>query len=656
MLVLVSAQMGCQSWRSGARVKHEKAIRNQTDSMVAAECALAHAAQLEEQGNPQCLEFYYQSATAIWPDVELKIIQCGKPTGRAAEIYQNAITKLIVVGQKQKRFHPSEGLRLQIDSRPVTIPIAYHGFPWRPEDFDCLQPVCETKSKDLKTWYRCNGLGVPFIAFHHRRPCEKFRAEKQPFPATLVLYPTPVKQNDTNGIAPPNGPRQFGFALADPLRVSRLKLEKTEAEIARDQSSSLAYRLSNDPKNAFESFVQPGNNESSQGLYMIEPYQPGKIPVVFVHGLLSSPTTWANAANEMRARTDLMARYQIWAFDYPTGEPFLSSAASLRHQLRQIQLYLDPTCQDPAMSQMVVVGHSMGGLVSKLLVTHSGTELWDSVSCRPFDEVKMTPEVRSDLAPSFFFEPTPMVRRVVFMGTPHRGSPWARRPIGRIGAKLVEEPSEWTAQHRRLVEENPNVFSEEFERRIPTSIDLLKPKSPLLAGINRLPFSQHVKLHSIIGCGYWMCGAGDSDRVVPVSSARLTQVESEKRVRAKHGQVNETAKAVDEMFAIFREHVRQWDAQQTNNRPAGDESTDSDKNKEGRLPAKNDAQARISDWNRTDLQSFDIEDDELHDETWNVSPRNGSSKGLLIHPASNHGWNARSRKRPNNDQILQHPN
>jgi pimeloyl-ACP methyl ester carboxylesterase len=318
-----------------------------------------------------------------------------------------------------------------------------------------------------------------------------------------------------------------------------------------------------------KAFIHPGASSENLGLFLTEPYQRGKIPLLFVHGLLSDPLTWGNVANELRADPDLMARYQIWGFEYATGEPFLKSAALLRRQLREVRAQLDPTGCDPALSQMVLVGHSMGGLVSKLQVTHSGSELWKSVSCRSLEELSMNRETYDALAESFYFEPSASVAKVVFMGTPHRGSPWARRPIGRLGAKLVEEPSSREDMHRQLIRDNPDVFSEEFTKRIPTSIDLLRADSPLLQCIDRLPIDERVQLHTILGTGYWMLGGGNSDSVVPVTSARHPNAVSEKSIHTKHTHVNEDPEAIKELFCILRQHVLQMPPSKHSVRPTG---------------------------------------------------------------------------------------
>ena len=546
LLVLIAPLAGCQLHRDSAR-RDRRVVPDSTPSatMAAAECAFKQAIELEKKCEALCVDYFYQAATQAWPDLEQQFVNGGIPSGRAAEIYHTALCKLIQNGQRHCRFNPASGLQLETSTGPVTIPITYQGFPWRPDEFDQLLTVNETFSKELKTWYRCEGLGVATVAIHNRRKCEKFRRQQQAFAATVILRPV-IREHCPTG--------QFEFVFADPLRISALNMGATSVAIERDPTAPIAYRISQKDRANLKEFIHPGATTENSGLFLMEPYQPGKIPLLFVHGLLSDPFTWANAANELRAHPELMARYQIWGFEYATGEPFLASAAVLRRQLREVRSQVDPTGSDPALDQMVLVGHSMGGLVSKLLVTHSGTELWDSVSCRPMEELSMDRETYARLADSFYFEPSPSVTRVVFMGTPHRGSPWARRPIGRFGAKLVEEPSSTEDMHRRLIRDNPNVFSKEFTKRIPTSIDLLRTDSPLLESMDRLPVAERVRLHTILGSGYWMLGGGNSDRVVPVSSARHPSAISEKSVHTKHTDVNEAPEAIEELFCILKQH------------------------------------------------------------------------------------------------------
>ncbi len=253
----------------------------------------------------------------------------------------------------------------------------------------------------------------------------------------------------------------------------------------------------------------------------------------------------------MRPCRDIL---QLWAYEYPTGEAFLRSAAMLREQLHDARQQLDPAWQDPALDQMVLIGHSMGGLISKLQVTYSGAALWDSIAQRPLETICTDAITRYELARMFFFAPHPQVKRVVFMGTPHRGSVWARRLVGRLASALVTEPAVQEARHRQLIADNPGVFSPELRRRIPTSLDLLETDSLLLQAMDTLPVSSGVFVHSIIGTGCRLLGSGPADGVVSVDSARHAG-HSEKFVDARHQELHRHPAAVAEIVRILREHA-----------------------------------------------------------------------------------------------------
>ena len=159
-----------------------------------------------------------------------------------------------------------------------------------------------------------------------------------------------------------------------------------------DLTTPLAYFLSNPEMNldtATEGLLEPGRSAEKacrallkkqpsrpiEGLYMVQPYEPGKIPVLMVHGLWSSPMTWMEMFNDLRSQPEIRDHYQFWFYLYPTGQPFWLSAAQLRHDLAKVRDMLDPSHEEPALDQMVLIGHSMGGLVSRLQTLPSGDDL-----------------------------------------------------------------------------------------------------------------------------------------------------------------------------------------------------------------------------------------------------------------------------------------
>ena len=173
-----------------------------------------------------------------------------------------------------------------------------------------------------------------------------------------------------------------------------------------DLTTPLAYFLANSNLGDITDiigFVRGDHIRSQTGIRMLAPYQPGKIPVVLVHGLLSSPLTWAPVMNDLQADPVLRERYQFWYYYYPTGAPYLASAAELRRQLEQLRQEVDPRHQDPALDNMVFVGHSMGGLISKLMTMDSDDDFWHLVSDEPIDRLKMPENARTELQQTFLF-------------------------------------------------------------------------------------------------------------------------------------------------------------------------------------------------------------------------------------------------------------
>ncbi len=518
------------------------------DSLFQTELLFARAIQHEANGCEQCVDYYFQAATSAWAVSQSQLANTGQILGRAGQIYRESLQKLIVTGQQYRRLNPRNGLQVFVDGGSQFVPVVHQGFVRETNEFDCLMPMESTGTKKLENIYRCEGLGVSIVVQHCGTAAERFRRDQQSFAATAVLRPAGF----ASGLS-----GHYVLELLDPLRVNSIDELGRRVAIVRDISAPIVYLLENQQTKPIEAFLHPGGTRTKSKLFMIEPYQPEKIPLVFVHGLLSDPLTWANIANELMARPELLKRYQLWGFEYATGAPFLVSAADMRDQLGQAQAALNPNGIDVAFSQMVLVGHSMGGLISKLQITESGDQLWQSVSICPLNMIATSDDTRNRLARAFYFGPSDSVAKVIYMGTPHRGSPWARRPVGLIGAMLVEEPSSTEAQHRNLVFNNPGVFSREFEKRVPTSIDLLRPDSQLLLAIDRLYVANGVQEHSIIGTFRPMLIAGKSDGVVPVSSAMRPGAQSEILVRAKHTDIPDKQESVEELVRILWQHACQ---------------------------------------------------------------------------------------------------
>src|SRR5262249_51377045 len=157
-------------------------------------------------------------------------------------------------------------------------------------------------------------------------------------------------------------------------------------------------------------------------LVALRPYRPGLIPVVFVHGTASSAGRWAQLYNELDNDPRIHDHYQFWFFSYETGNPIAYSAMLLREALEDAVKRLDPEGKDPARRQLVVIGHSQGGLLTKALVVEPGDRFWRNVSNKPLEDLHLSGETTDLLRRALLFHPLPFVRRVIFVSTPHHGS------------------------------------------------------------------------------------------------------------------------------------------------------------------------------------------------------------------------------------------
>jgi pimeloyl-ACP methyl ester carboxylesterase len=541
---------------------------------MAAEHAYATAMHLLEQQSPACVDHFYRAAAYCWAEMELQVQQSSQCDSRTASLYCSSLQSIVEQGTVFRRLDSRQGLNLCIRDRWRWVPIHSIGFVRDPNSFASISTVGDYSTDKLNHLYRFEGIGIPSLISGVRPHGVSFQRRNTIFASTLLLRRPFGQQPPTSDIhakvedgnrteafrsdaIEPDVDDSFTLELVDPLRVTTISCADAMVPVHRDISAPLAKALETTDRNYLQEFLQPGvTSPDEQGLFTLEPYRPGKIPVIFVHGLLSDRLTWANMVNEIAGRPEFLSRFQPWNFEYPTGEPFLKSAANLRHQLREIVEHVDPEGHDPALRQIVLIGHSMGGLISDAQISSSADRLWCSISNQPFEQTIVQEEYRDRLQEAFFFEPSPNVTRVVFIGAPHRGSGMANRFIGRLAASLVKEPAEVKEAHRQLIGNNPGVFSSEFSRRIPTSIDLLDPNSNLLQTLTDLPKSNQTVYHSIIGNSHWSLTEGKSDGVVPVDSAYLPGAATNKYVATKHSKLPQDPEVIEEVLAILDLHYR----------------------------------------------------------------------------------------------------
>jgi pimeloyl-ACP methyl ester carboxylesterase len=453
------------------------------------------------------------------------------------------------------------------DGGSFTLSVVHHGFSWKPEEFGPLL-FCEgQEAPDLANQYRTYGLGVPLIATRQAMAPEDASGlypQGASFPVTAFFR----FDGDLSDLVRCHVGR---LELYNPLAAQTVEVFGKRVPLETDLTTPLAYFLSHTDldKVKYTGFLRPDTIQQREGIYMLEPYQPGKIPVLMVHGLLSSPTTWLPMFNDLRADPVLRERYQFWFWFYPTSNPYIVTAADLRDNLHRLRARVDPRHQDRAFDQLVLVGHSMGGLISHLLTVDSGDDFWKLVSDQPLDRLKLREESELELRRVFYFQREPWVKRVVFLGTPHHGSRLSPGLPGQLADYVVRLPKAFMAVTQDLVTENKNDLAGIRLRSFPTSVDLLAPGAPALELLAARPPAEAVHFHSIVGVAppnqdrleRWL--AGDScepgDGVVPYRSAHLDNVDSEQVVCADHFNVHRHPLAVLEVRRILMAHLRAVD-------------------------------------------------------------------------------------------------
>ena len=503
------------------------------DETLAARAKLSAAEAAEARRQEQCVALYCQATILAWQQMELG--------DRAAfQIYQEGLSHLLSAASRYGRLDPRGRLTIGTKYGCRDVPISYYGFAWQPGDFCQVLPATDFDRGHVRDYYYTPGVGTSLVAVRQAACDEEFLHDRQTFPVTAVLRPT-----------------ESGAVLEfyNPLIFDSVSVGPATLPLDRDLSASLVYLKETAPRKYLQGFFDPGETGLKPKLVMMEPYQRGKVPVVFIHGLGSDPLTWTDATNSLRAQEDLYRCCQLWYFRYPTGGDLMESAAALRDKLLLARETCDPQHSDPALAQMVLVGHSLGGIVAQLQVTYSSDILWRHAAKQPIEAVRALPQTREGLQRKLFFDPSPLVKRVVFMATPHRGSNMARRFIGRAASKFVHYSAEDVAAYRQLMDSNRHIFFEYLWRAKPTAIDMIEPDNPLLDALAQMPFSRCVRVHSIIGTAVTTLRGEPSDGVVPVSSARQPGACSERFVSAWHEQVNKADESLAELRRILREHI-----------------------------------------------------------------------------------------------------
>lgn len=572
-------------------------------SSALAESAYRLAERLHAAGDDRAVDFW--ARTIAWTDDAIEgssdcrcqsspssqCNSCDQAICRSARIRQSAIIRTLTCGPSYGRLDPSSHLIVNGSSKTHFIPIAHQGFAWKKQDFGRLMVFEPPRDAPGNV---C-GRGVPLVVLTPDRPegqstipasgtmnrahpcdtdrygaqcgasCDAFLIPELGFAATAIInLPSSLfEDSHARSISEIDLANATSFTFLNPLAINATD---GSVRVAQSPAMPLVHARQQSQYNPLTAFINGDNGVDRPRLFFLEPYQSDKIPLILVHGLLSNPAAFLEVADVVRADPMLRSRYQIWVFRYPTGDDFLESAAALREQLAAAfacrnQQHSNPDVEpvhDPT-QQAVIVGHSMGGLVAKLQVTDSGDRLWRAISNVPLEQLRGPPATIADFRRSFFFRANPNIGRVVYIATPHQGSPWASTGVGRWGANIARRGASDRATFKAISLNNPGALKGGFDESFPSSVDLLRPDSKLLLRLSYTASAPGVRVHSIIGDYCRLPRAGPSDQVVPINSAYRSEAESTTIVDATHTLILRSPDAQQELLKILRMHLENAD-------------------------------------------------------------------------------------------------
>jgi pimeloyl-ACP methyl ester carboxylesterase len=340
------------------------------------------------------------------------------------------------------------------------------------------------------------------------------------------------------------------LSLRRPSNEPFAPVEGKTRPLAADFSAPISYFQ---PPNNLLLFGMMGtlrgaNMMEKTGLYFLEPYDPSRIPVVFVHGLASTPFTWVKTINGLQQDPELRKRYQPWLFGYATGNPILYSALRLREELAKVDKAY------PNHLPYVIVGHSMGGMLTHAQVTTVTRAMWESDKKIGSAAKSIFANNSSDslVVRAMTYRANPRIKRVVFVCTPHRGSNMASSGIGSLAVSLISLPRNLLSTVKDSFTSAELVQLTGSSKRLPNSVWGLKPTNPAFPIVNAPPIT--VPYHSIIGDrGKGNC-PNCTDGVVAYWSSHLDGAQSETIVPGPHGSC-ELPETIDELDRILRLHL-----------------------------------------------------------------------------------------------------
>jgi pimeloyl-ACP methyl ester carboxylesterase len=539
---------------------HEKVVAMQDRKLLFALAELSyaagdHIAQRVQPWDPRDARDFYLGAAvyAYWfifgdtNTVHTSAEAFDRRFRTACDIYNFGLGLALMERRGTNGIAILDGAKRRLPVGELDLGFSQENFPFPLETIEKFVLADEFRVRGFSVRNRVGGIGAPLIAVG--KVDESLRLQRSA-PATIFLR----LRGSMSDLA--SGRTAATLELHSTFDEPSVTVGNVTVPLEADLTAHRAYTLNQSFawSAARLQFLSPDLGLKSQ-LIQTEPYAPGRIPVVFVHGTFSSPVWWGEMFNTLEADPEIRKRFQIWMYLYSSSKPVVVSCAELRDAITNKIYALDPKGEDPPLQQMVVIGHSQGGLLAKLTATHTGDQLWHAFNTNRLEDLPMSEEQRAAVRRLSVFEPLPSVKRVVFIATPHRGSFKASLFVAGLIRRLVTLPRQIARQGTDLLKltESSNL-PKEMRRKTLTSVDGMSPKNPVALKMADIPVAPGIKAHSIIA----IQTSGDyhkgNDGIVKYTSAHVDYAESEFIVRSFHS-CQDKPETIEEVRRILHEHL-----------------------------------------------------------------------------------------------------
>lgn len=495
--------------------------------------ASLQAARSTRATTEQRVALYLQAASNVAP-----LLGTGKEATSARETYNTAVAELTVLlrsADQGRLWNKPLNVLNGTSSYQLRYQPGNSQGVWSPGYFTNFITASEVKEKVVKTRNLREGVGGTLVGVRKTDPIEKF----SPRVGIAAAVTTTVSFQGKTAT----------LVLNDPIKRTTVTVLNRALPLAADFSAPLCfYPNPNAMLIGLMEGLRPGNYPQREGIFLLQPFDPSRIPIFFVHGLASTPYIWRDPINQIQQDPILRDKFQAVVFSYPTGNPIAYSAEKFRADLVKFEKH------HPMPRGFVLVSHSLGGLVSQMQTTTIDRSDWERFDKARADVLFEKAPPGSLIHRCIAFEANPKAKRVVFIATPHRGANMADQNIGQLAIRLIRLPLTVTTAVTSTLG-NQIGFITGHADRIPDGVSGLKPSNPMLHVLD----SEKVEppSHSIIGNrGQPGPLAESSDGVVPYWSSHLKYAKSQVIVPGPHS-CYDIPESIAELKRILHLHLKE---------------------------------------------------------------------------------------------------